>query len=201
MHRTKAKVALAVIAPLILVSVVTLTSGVASAKKAKAPTISCNDLTGTITWTPGLVPGTATEPTTQIAFKDLTVTKCTATGTESGVTQATSVTATASLTTHGNSCEALTTPVGKPTLYTFTIVWNDNGGTSTITFKGSHTLTGPPGPGFQLTPGKSTGAFPTKKASALAVPNISGLVDVSNCIADKGTGISTITIVSGSFSA
>lgn len=197
MNRTLAKLAVAAVAPLILVSAVTLTSGVASAK-ASVPTISCTDLTGTVSWNPPLVPGTATSKTTQITFTGLAVSGCT-TNPASKVTAAASVTATASLTTHGNSCESLIKSTGAPTTYTFVIDWNGGGGTSTFTFKGSHTSTSPPSLG--LSPGKGTGAFPTTKAAVVAYPNPTGIADLAQCIGDTGKPLSSVTIVGGSVTA
>jgi hypothetical protein len=189
--------ALAAVAPLILISAVTITNGAASAAKAPAPTITCTDLTATITWTPPLVPGTATSKTTQIAFNNPTVSGCT-TNPKSSVTAATSVTATASLTKHGNSCSSLTSTTGAPTKYTFVINWNGGGGTSTVTFKGSHTNTSPPF--FYLSPGKSTGSYPSKIAYAKAVPNAAGAAAVASCVEDSGKGdVSSVTVTSGGF--
>jgi hypothetical protein len=196
-NRTLTRVVLAAVAPLILVSAVTLTNGVASAKKPAAATISCSVLTTTINWNPPLVPGTATSKTTQITFTNPTVSGCT-TDPKSSVTAATSVTAKASLTKHGNSCSSLTSSTGKPTIYTFNITWNNDGGTSTIVFKGSHTNESPPY--FYLTPGKMTGSYPSKTAYAKAVPNSTGAAAVASCVEDSGKGdVSSVTITGGAF--
>jgi hypothetical protein len=189
-------VALAAVAPLLLISAVTMTNGVASAK-APAATISCSDLTTTIKWDPALVPGTATSKTTQISLIDPTVSGCT-TDPASKVTAATSVTATASKTTHGNSCYSLTATTGSKTTYTFNIVWNNGGGTSKIVFKGSHTNESPPY--FYLTPGKMTGSYPSKTAYAKAVPNSAGAAAVASCIEDSSKAdVSSVTVISGAF--
>ena len=196
MKRTLTRVALAAAVPLILISTVTATNGVAAAKKPTPPTISCNSLTTTITWTPALVPGTATSKTTQITFSNSAVSGCT-TNPASSVTAATSVTAKASLTTHGNSCSSLISSTGKPTTYTFTVDWNNNGGTSTVTFKGSHTNASPPY--FYLSPGKSKGSYPSKTAYAKAVPNAAGAAAVAECVEGSGKGVSSVTITGGAF--
>jgi len=198
-NRTLARWALAAVAPLILVSAVTLTGGVASAKKPPAATISCTSLTATVTWNPKLVPGTATSKTTQITFSGVGVSGCT-TDPASSVTAATSVTATATLTKHGNSCSSLIgTTTGPPTKYTFVIVWNSGGGTSTVKFVGSTTVTSPK-PGFELSKGKGTGAYPTKTASALANPNSAGASALTECVGGVGPGVSTVTVTGGNVS-
>ena len=195
MNRTLTRVALTAIAPLILISAVTITNGVASAK-ATPPTISCTSLTTTINWTPALVPGPATSKTTQISFANPTVSGC-STNPASKVTAATSVTATANLTKHGNSCSSLTSSTGKPTTYTFNIVWNNGGGTSKIVFKGSHTNTSPPY--FYLSPGKMTGSYPSKTAYAKAVPNAAGAAELAPCVEGTGKPVSSVTVTSGGF--
>ncbi len=196
MNRTLTRVALAAVAPLILISAVTITNGVASAKTTP-PTISCTSLTTTITWTPPLVPGAATSKTTQITFSNSTVSGCT-TNPASAVTAATSVTATATLTKHGNSCASLISSTGAPTKYTFVVNWNNGGGTSTVQFKGSHTNTSPPF--FYLTPGKSKGSYPSKTAYAKAVPNSTGAAQVAACVEwTPGKDVSSVTVIGGAF--
>jgi len=196
-----ARVAMAAVAPVMLVSAVMLTGGTASAKKAPAATISCNKLTATITWTPPLVPGTATSKTDQITITNSALSGCTTSPT-STVTAATSVTATASKSKGGNSCASLSpsAPAGKPTTYTFTVGWNSNGGTSVIKFKGSKTVTSPQ-PGFSLTAGKGTGAYATKTAAITAYPNSAGAAAVAQCVAGSGPGITSVTVTSGNVSA
>jgi hypothetical protein len=194
-NRTLTRVALAAVAPLLLISAVTISNGVASAK-ATAPTITCTDLTTTINWNPALVPGPATSKTTQITFGTSAVSGCT-TDPASKVTAASSVTATASLTKHGNSCSSLTSSTGKPTVYTFNITWNNDGGTSKIVFKGSHTNESPPF--FYLTPGKSVGSYPSKTAYAKAIPNAAGAAAVASCVEGTGKGVSSVTVTGGGF--
>jgi hypothetical protein len=194
-----ARLLVAVTAPLALVGGIALTGGVASASKpATTPSISCKSLTTTITWTPALVPGTATSSTTQIKFIKPKVSGCTSTP-KSAVTAATSVTATASLTTHGNSCSSLEHSSGAPTKYTFKVKWK-GGGTSTVTFEGSSVVTKPK-PGFALKEGTATGAYPSKSASAVAYPNAAGATAVARCIAGSGKPVSSVTVVGGTFSA
>jgi hypothetical protein len=198
-NRTMARWALAALAPVILVSAVTLTSGAASAK-AVVPTITCKDLTATITWTPPLVPGTATEKTTQITFSNLSVSGCT-TSPASTVSAATSLTATATLTKHGNSCESLSPSApssGPPTKYTFVINWNNGGGTSTVKFSGSKTQASPPE--FMLGPGKGSGSYKTKAAAVTAAPNSTSAAALTKCITGTGPDLSTVTVTSGSVS-
>src|SRR5580658_2282604 len=117
---------MAAVAPVILVSAVTLTGGAASAKKAPAATIACKDLTATISWNPPLTASsTESSKTTQITISSATVSGCT-TDPTSSVTDATSVTATATLSKHGNSCAQFkpgAPSTGKPTTYTFDITW------------------------------------------------------------------------------
>jgi hypothetical protein len=186
---------LAAVAPLILISAVTMTNGVASAKAAAA-TITCTSLTTTINWDPPLVPGAATSKTDQITFGTSTVSGCT-TDPASSVKAATSVTAVASKTKHGNSCSSLVSSTGKPTTYTFNVTWQ-GGGTSTIVFKGSHTNESPPY--FYLSPGKMTGSYPSKTAYAKAIPNSAGAAAVASCVEGSGKGdISSVTITGGAF--
>ncbi len=202
MKARTAKLVLVAVAPLTLAGAVTLTGGVASAARApaaKAPaTISCKSLTATISWNPALVPGTATSPTTQITLKDPKVSGCTTTP-KSSVTTATSVKATASLTTHGNSCRSLLVSTGTPTTYTFKITWK-GGGKSTVTFQGSGTTTKPK-PGFTLKDGKATGAYPSTKASANAYLSSISAAAITGCIADSGPPVSSVSVTSGTFSA
>ena len=199
MKRTLVRLALAALFPLTIISAVTLTSAPAVAKTSSAATISCNTLKATINWNPPLVPGsTATSKTTQITFDDVSVSGCTTTP-ASHVTAATSVTAVASLTTHGNACESLISSTGKPTTYTFTINWNGGGGTSKVVFKGSHTNISPPS--FELENGVGTGAFATKDATAIADPSNSQVGEITECIGGiKGDDVSSVTIVGGSVS-
>lgn len=191
-------VAATVVVPLVLLGVLTFTGSVASAKaKGATPTISCSSLTATITWNPALVPGTATSPTTQITFSNVALTGCTTTP-SSSVTAASSVKATASKTTHGNSCSSLISSTGKPTTYTFVITWNGGGGTSKVVFQGSSTSTSPPG--FSLANGKATGAFKSKTASATANLDSNGATAITNCVAGSGKSVSSVTVDGGSVS-
>ncbi|MGH9018382.1 MAG: hypothetical protein ACRDY1_11600 [Acidimicrobiales bacterium] len=197
MNSKLAKVALAAVAPLMLVTVVTLSGGVASAKKAPAATINCTGLTATVTWNPALVPGAATSKTDQSTISDATVTGCTPSS-GPAVTAASSVTAKASKSKNGNSCSSLETTGGKKTKYTFTIGWNNGGGTSTVKFSGSQTNTSPPG--FTLSPGKGKGSYPTKTASVTANLNSSSSAALAACIAGSGGPVSSVTVSSGSAS-
>jgi hypothetical protein len=195
-NRTLAKVALAAVAPLILVSAISLTSGVASAKKAPVATISCKTLLATISWNPPLVSGTATSKTTQITIANASVSGCTTSPTSSVTSGA--VAATASKSVNGNSCSSLTATGGKPTKYTFVITWNGGGGTSTVKFAGSTTNASPPS--FELSNGKGSGAFKTKTAQAIADPNAAGAAAVSKCVTGAGGTVSSVTITGGSVS-
>jgi hypothetical protein len=184
-----------------LVGAVSLTNGVASAAKvpATAPTITCKTLTATITWTPALVAGTKTSNDTQIKFIKPAVSGCT-TVPKSAVTAATSVTATASLTTHGNSCISLLHSTGTPTTYTFKVKWK-GGGSSTVVFHGSSVISSP-SEGFKLSAGVATGSYPSTAARVEVFPNSAGVSNITKCVADvSGTKVSSVTIKSGSFIA
>jgi hypothetical protein len=197
-NKTFARVAMAAVAPAILVSAVMLTGGPASAKgKAPAATISCKDLTATITWNPPLVPGASTSKTDQITISDATVSGCT-TDPTSTVTAASSVTAKATKSKNGNSCEQFSPsapPGGKPTTYTFTIGWNGGGGSSKVVFKGSTTTTSPPG--FALSAGKGTGSYPTKNtANATADLTPTSATAITTCIGGSGPGVTSVNVSS-----
>ncbi len=197
MNRTLARVALAAVAPVILVSTVTLAGGVATAKKAPVPTISCNSLTATVTWTPALVPGTATSKTDQISISNAAVSGCT-TSSGPAVTAATSVTATAAKSSNGNSCSSLEATGGKPTKYTFSVSWNNGGGSSVFKFAGSTTETSPPG--FKLQNGKGSGSFKTKTATVVANLGSSSAAAIAQCIGGTGSPVSSVTVTGGSLS-
>jgi hypothetical protein len=188
---------MAAVAPVILVSAITLTGGAASAKKAPAATINCTSLTATISWSPALVAGTQTSKTTQITISGATVTGCT-TKPSSSVTEATSVTATATLSKHGNSCAQFNPgapSTGKPTTYTFHIGWQ-GGGSSTIVFKGSSTTTDPRA-GFVLAKGKATGSYVSKSAGATAYLSSASAAAFAQCVSGEGPGISSVTANGG----
>jgi hypothetical protein len=191
---------MAAVAPVILVGAVTLTSGAASAKKAPAATITCKTLTATISWSPKLVPGSSNSKTDQISITNAAVSGCT-TSPASSVTAATSVTATASLSKGGDSCEQFSPsapPSKSKTTYTFQIGWQ-GGGTSTIVFKGSGTTTNP-GPGFTLAKGKATGSYVSKAAAATAYLSSTSASAFVQCVAGTGSGISSVTVNSGNVS-
>lgn len=199
MKRKLTTLGMAAIMPVILVSAITLTGGTAFAKKGPPATITCDSLTTTISWNPPLVPGPETSKTTQISFAGTTISGCT-TDPASGVTQAASVTATASLTKHGNSCNSLIISSGKPTKYTFVVNWQ-GGGSSKVIFKGSST-TSTPSLGFTLSNGKATGAYVSKTASAAAYLDSTSATNISECVADQAgaPSVSSATITSGDLS-
>ena len=196
MKRTLAKLAAAAAIPLIFVSAVTLTGGAASAK-AVVPTISCKSLTATISWSPALVPGTATSKTTQVTISGATLGGCT-TSSGPAVTAASTVTATASKSKNGNSCSSLTASGGKPTKYAFSVAWNNGGGSSTIKFTGSSTSTSPPS--FILQNGKASGSFKSKTAAVTADISSASAASVTQCVAGSGPGVSSVTVTGGSVS-
>jgi hypothetical protein len=195
MKRRWVTLGLAVMAPLTLVGAVTITGGTATA--ATPATITCSSLTTTISWDPPLVPGTATSKTTQIKFGKTVISGCT-TSPSSPVTAATSVTATASKTTHGNSCSSLTHSSGAPTTYTFKVKWQ-GGGSSKVVFKGSHVVYSP-SLGFGLSKGDATGSYPSKTANAEAFLSSSSAAAVSDCVAGSGGDVSSASVTSGNLS-
>jgi hypothetical protein len=194
------KVGLLAVAPMMLVSAVVLTSGVASAKGKKPPaqTITCNGLTATITFTPPLVP-TASSPgfskTDTTTISGETLTSCTE-NPAGAVTAASSASATIPPSKKGNTCSAFAASAAK-SKFTFTTNWNNGGGTSTAKFKGAAVSSAPPG--FVLSKGKVTGAFPSKTGSVHA--NLDSASTAAFAACEGGSGnISTLTINAGSFS-
>jgi len=199
LNRKFIKVGMAAVAPLLLVSTVVLTGGVASAKKAPAATISCTGLTATITFTPPLVPTTSSagyskKDTTTISGE--TISGCT-TSPASSVTGSTSATATIPPGKSGNTCAGFGAAAAK-SKFTFVTNWNNSGGTSTAKFKGSTVTTSPPG--FALTKGKVSGAYASKAATVQANLNSASTANFAACEGGSGT-VSTLTISGGTFSS
>jgi hypothetical protein len=194
------RVALAAIAPLMVVSAVVLTGGVASAKKAPVPTISCTTVAATVTYNPALVAGTATSKTDQVSISGIQIGGCKVSS-GPAVTATSNVTATLSEGKNGNSCSSLTATGGKPTKYTFNVTWNNGGGSSVVKFTGA-TSTTSPSPGFTFSKGKGTGSFATKDATAAVYLNSTSSAAVAKCVAGTpGSTVSTLTISSGNLSA
>jgi hypothetical protein len=198
LNRKFIKFGMAAVTPLLLVSTVALTGGVASAKKAPAATIKCTGLTATITFTPPLVPtatSTGYSKTDATTISGETITGCTASA--GGVTAATSASATIPKGKSGNTCSGFAASAAK-SKFTFDTTWNNSGGSSVAKFKGSTVTTSPPG--FALTNGKVSGSFASKDATVQANLDSASTAKFAAC--EGGTGdISTLTIAGGSFSS
>jgi hypothetical protein len=210
-NRKLTKTVLAVVVPIGLIGSVALFSGVASAKKAPAATISCTAVTGVITFSPALQPGpTNTTGTDGKAGFTITIGNGGATGCTT--TPASSVTAGVGAGSKGvkvkggNTCENVTNPPAgaKPTKYTITTNWNNGGGTSVGSWKGStFSEGGPTGAEFTLSGGKTTGSYPTKNTGSLVAYLKSSDVAALLACANSATAapVSTINISGGTASS
>jgi hypothetical protein len=191
--------ALAIAVPLGMIGAFAVTGGVASAKGKKPPpqTISCSGITSKVTFTPPLVPGASTSKTEQTTISNSTLTGCTESPAAGTVTAATSVTATASPGKGGNSCA--TGLSSTKTKFVFTINWNNGGGTSTVSFKGS-TLNNAP-PGFTLSKGKVKGAFASKTAGITANLDGPSSAAAATCVGGSGPPLASVQVSTGSATA
>jgi hypothetical protein len=191
------KIGLLAVAPLMLVSTVVLTGGVASAKKAPAVSITCKSLTATITFTPPLVP-TATSAgyskTDTTSITNETLGSCT-TSSGPAVTASTSASATVPEGKKGNTCSGFGAAAAK-SKFTFNTTWNNSGGSSVASFKGATVVTSP-SPGFMLSKGKVTGSFASKTATVSASLSSASTAAFAACEGGSGD-ISSLTISSGS---
>ncbi|MGH9018166.1 MAG: hypothetical protein ACRDY1_10510 [Acidimicrobiales bacterium] len=197
------KLGMAAAAPILLISTVTLGSGAASAKGKKPPsdTISCSNLTATITFSPPLVPTTSSpgySKTDTTTISNEVVNGCTESPTAGNVTAATSASATVPKGKKGNTCSGFAAAAAK-SKFSFVTEWNNNGGTSTAKFKGATVVTSP-SPGFSLSKGKVKGAYPTKDATVNAYMSSGSVAAFAACEGGSGD-ITTLTISSGNLTA
>jgi hypothetical protein len=211
-NRKVTKTALAIVVPLGLIGSMALFSGVASAKKAPAATISCTSVTGTITFSPALQPGPTNTTGTDgkkgflVNITGGAVSGCT-TNPASGVTGGAGAGSGKGVKVKGgNTCEnVLNPPSGaKPTKYTLPVAWNDGGGTSTGSWQGAtFGEGGPTGAEFTLSNGKVAGSYPTKNTASLVAElkaaDVAALLACANSA--SAPPVSAIAISGGTISS
>jgi hypothetical protein len=195
-NRGFAKIALAAAVSIGVIAPVALIGGTAVAKKAPAASITCTGITATVTFTPPLVPTTSSagySKTDQTTITNDNLSGCTTTNSTAKVTGG-SGSATVAPSKAGNTCSGFGAAAAKTKL-SFSYTWNNGGGTSTASFKGSTQNTSPPG--FVLSKGKVTGAFASKAGSVQA--NLTSASTATFAACEGGSGdVSSLTISGGS---
>jgi len=194
LNKRIAKTILAVVVPLGMIGSVALVGGVASAKSATG-TVTCTGMTASITFTPALVPGTATSKKESTTITNGQLTGCTGSAAGSTVTSGTLVAK--PIKGKSNSCTSFATSAGT-SKFSFTITWNGNGGSSKASFVGANFNTSPP-VGFTLSNGKVTKSFATTSATDTADLDSTSTTNITNCVTDTSSAsVAGLTISGGS---
>jgi hypothetical protein len=189
--RKFSRMVLAVAIPLgILVS---LSSGGEAWAKVAPGTVSCTTLTAKITFAPPLVPGTATSSSEKVTIKPLKLAGCTS---STGAAVPNPAVVAKVIKNTSNSCSVFAGNLASDTV-AFTAKWKASVGVpSKATFLPGHVSLG--GTGFTATGGTVTGSFKTTSATFSVTVAPTDLTKLTTCIGGSGTGVSAITIVSGS---
>jgi hypothetical protein len=179
----------AVAVPTILLTVGTNIAGAAGAQGAAKGTIKCTSFTGTVTFKPPLVPGTATTTKEKETSSNSTLGSCVTT--PSGGPASASGVKEKPTKLPSNACSALEST--SSTGASFTIAWPGISA-SKVTFTGaSQTSTG-----YSLSGGTVKGSYATTNATATIVIAPASITAISNCISGKGGAITSISITGGS---
>jgi hypothetical protein len=165
-------------------------SGVASAAKTGVGTVTCNTITGSISFKPGLK---TTGPFTQEkSTAKITLAGCTGASGTTPVPKGGKVTQTLSSATSTNSCTSLATGTAE----SLTVKWKGAAASTTAfsTYTTGSDSSG--GEGFILTKGTTTGSYPaTGTASASVYSSDSEAEILAACATTKG--LTKLTIAQG----